>query len=137
MDELAQMVHDGVEPEPDMLKQTKGGKLKLKLKPAPLMWTLGHLNRPDSTELDGLRFTLHFDSYGDFNCIDVSRAADNQPIERVHLTRGDSINEIIRAWDLEEWRAREEAAAIRKAEAALKSHRDAMTRLNFVRSIRI
>ena len=111
---------------------------KLNLKPEPIMWTMGDRWLPESTERDGLRFTIKHDYYGGrATSVYVGRASDDLHLETVVVTNHEGAEKVVRTWSLEVWRAAEEAKALARADRALSDHRAAMTRLNLVRSIRV
>lgn len=104
------------------------------------MWTMDAAFRPHRTERDGLAFVIRYDGYGRPYELKILRAADDALIESVYCENHDSarhVLKIVKTWDLEAWRASEEAKALERVEAALTKHRDAMTRLNEVRAVRV
>ena len=111
---------------------------RIKLRPEPIMWTMGDLYMPESTERDGLRFTVRHDYHGSTATeVRVERAHDGLSLDSVAVTNFMEAENVVRTWDLEAWRAREEKHALERANRALADHRDAMTRLNHVRAVRV
>ena len=110
---------------------------KLQLRPGPLRWEVDGYGRARKTRCSGLQFEVYRDRYGNSFSVVVTRAADGLHIERAHVTHECNLTEWVEAYDLEKWREREEAKAIEEADRALSAHREAMTRLNFVRGVRV
>ena len=110
---------------------------RIKLKPPPVMWTMDGNWRPESTERDGLRFMLSNDNYHRTRNIHVYRASDGTHIETRLVDDHEEVDSIVRRWDLEKWRAKAEERALVDVDRALDAHRKAMTRLNFVRGLRV
>ena len=109
-----------------------------KLRPDPIKWTLGDRFLPESTERDGLRFTIKHDHWaGQPTNIAVERASDGYLFGSVQVSNQAEAETVVRTWDLEEWRARVERDALNRAARALEEHRKAMTRLNEIRAIRV
>ena len=83
-------------------------------------------------------FSVNHDYYStQATSVVVTRANDGFHFESVNVTNHQEAENVVRTWSLEVWRAAEEAKVLARADRALSDHREAMTRLNLVRSIRV